>query len=329
MNPIERTLRRADRYQQHHGWLGFLFAVVKKFGDDKGGNLTTLLAWNGFFALFPLLLILVTTLGFLLSRDPVLEQRVLHSTLAEFPIIGDQLQSNVHSLRANGIALVVGLAGFLWGARGITQAGQHAMAEIWNIPGRQRPSFATRQLRGLVLLLVFGLGVVATTALASLPSFGGHTRLFGLANLAASAAVNTALFLLAFRVLTPSRIPTRQLLLGAAVAGILFTLLQAAGGYLVGHNLKHAQQVYGFFAIVLGLMSWLYLSAQVTLYGAEVNVVRARRLWPRSILQPPLTEADQRALIDLAKQEERRPEETVNVEFTPQASDPDPDGHAR
>jgi uncharacterized BrkB/YihY/UPF0761 family membrane protein len=177
MNPIERALRCVDRYQQRHSWLGFLFAVVKKFGDDKGGNLTTLLAWNGFFALFPLLLILVTTLGFLLGRHPDLEQRVLHSTLAEFPILGDQLQKNVHSLRANGIGLIVGLAGFLWGARGITQAGQHAMAEIWNIPGKQRPSFATRQLRGLLLLLVFGLGVVATTALASLPSFGGHSLL--------------------------------------------------------------------------------------------------------------------------------------------------------
>jgi Virulence factor BrkB len=125
-------------------------------------------------------------------------------------------------------------------------------------------------------------------------------------------------------VLTPGRIPTRRLLVGAAVAGVLFTLLQAVGGYLVGHSLKHAQQVYGFFAIVLGLMSWLFLSAQVTLYGAEVNVVRARRLWPRSILQPPLTEADQRALTDLAKQEERRPEQAVNVEFTPQANDPRP-----
>jgi YihY family inner membrane protein len=329
MNPVERTLRRVDRYQQRHGWLGFPFAVIKKFGDDKGGNLTTLLAWNGFFALFPLLLILVTALGFLLSRHPALEQRVLNSTLAEFPIIGDQLQKNVHSLRANGLGLVIGLVGFLWGARGITQAGQHAMAEIWNIPGKQRPSFATRQLRGLVLLLVFGLGVVATTALAALASFGGHSLLVVLANLAASAVVNAALFLIAFRVLTPGRIPTRRLLVGAAVAGVLFTLLQAAGGYLVGHNLKHAQAVYGFFAIVLGLMSWLFLSAQVILYGAEVNVVRARRLWPRSILQPPLTEADQRALIDLAKQEERRPEQAVNVEFTPQASDPDPDGHAR
>jgi uncharacterized BrkB/YihY/UPF0761 family membrane protein len=217
----------------------------------------------------------------------------------------------------------------MWGARGITQAGQHAMAEIWNIPGKQRPSFATRQLRGLMLLLVFGLGVVATTALASLASFGGHSLLVVLGNLAALAAVNTALFLIAFRVLTPRQISTGRLLLGAAVAGFLFTLLQAAGGYLVGHNLKHAQQVYGFFAIVLGLMSWLFLSAQVTLYGAEVNVVRARRLWPRSILQPPLTEADQRALTDLARQEERRPEEAINVEFTPQASEPDTDGHAR
>jgi uncharacterized BrkB/YihY/UPF0761 family membrane protein len=196
MNLFEGALRRVDGYQQRHGWLGFVFAVVKKFGDDKGGNLTTLLAWNGFFALFPLLLILVTALGFLLSRQPALEQRVLQSTLAEFPISGVQLQDNVHSLRASGLALAVGLAGFVWGARGITQAGQHAMAEIWNIPGRQRPSFATRQLRGLLLLLVFGLGVVATTALASLASLGGHTLLFGLANLAAPAAVNAALFTL-------------------------------------------------------------------------------------------------------------------------------------
>jgi YihY family inner membrane protein len=254
---------------------------------------------------------------------------VLHSTLAEFPIIGDQIQGNIHTLRANGIGLAVGLAGFLWGARGITQAGQHAMAEVWNVPGKHRPSFATRQLRGLVLLLVFGLGVVATTALASLASFGRHTLLFGLGNLAASAVVNAVLFLLAFRVLTPRQVPTGKLLLGAAVAGVLFTLLQAVGGYLVGHNLKHAQQLYGFFAIVLGLLSWLYLSAEVTLFGAEVNVVRARRLWPRSIVQPPLTEADQRALVHLAKQEERRPEQAIHVEFTPHTGDPDTDGHAR
>ena len=84
--------------------------------------------------------------------------------------------------------------------------------------------------------------------------------------------------------------------------------------------------MYGFFAVVLGLLSWLYLGSEVTLYAAEVNVVLTRRLWPRSILQPPLTKPDKRALVDLAKQEERRPEESVEVSFTGQGDDARSDG---
>ena len=105
-----------------------------------------------------------------------------------------------------------------------------------------------------------------------------------LANLVSAAAVNVGLFLLAFRVLTPQQIPTRQLLAGALVAGVAWQVLQAVGGFLVGHYLRHTSQVYGGFAIVLGLLFWLYLGARLTLYAAEVNVVAARRLWPRSLL---------------------------------------------
>jgi uncharacterized BrkB/YihY/UPF0761 family membrane protein len=72
MNPAEQVLRRVDRYQQQHPWVGVPFAVVKKFGDDKGGNLTTLLTYNGFFALLPLLLVLVTLLGYLLGHHAAL-----------------------------------------------------------------------------------------------------------------------------------------------------------------------------------------------------------------------------------------------------------------
>jgi uncharacterized BrkB/YihY/UPF0761 family membrane protein len=315
MNPIERVLRRVDAYQRRHSVLGLPFAVVKKLGDDRGGTLTVLLAWNAFFALFPLLLILVTVLGFALGRNPDLQARVLDSTLAEFPILGDQLRENVHPLQASGVALVVGLLGSFWGARGLTQAGQHAMAEVWNIPGVHRPNFVTRQLRGLVLLVVFGLGALATTALSWLPSFADHPVAVAVANLLASALVNAGLWIVAFRVLTPGRVRTRRLVPGGVVAGIAWTILQAVGGYLVEHNLRHASQVYGLFAIVLGLLSWLYLGAQVTLLAAEANVVRARRLWPRSLLQPPLTEPDRRALTALAKQEERRPEQQVEVRF--------------
>jgi uncharacterized BrkB/YihY/UPF0761 family membrane protein len=194
-------------------------------------------------------------------------------------------------------------------------------------PCKHRPSFATWQARGLLLLLVFALGVIATTALASLAVLAGHSLAVTLANLAASAAANTGLFLLAFRVLTPRRIPTRQLQVGAGVAGVLWVLLQSIGGYLLGHNLRHASQVHGFFAIVLGLLSWLYLAAEATLYAAEVNVVRARRLWPRSILQPPLTRSDKQALTDLAKQEERRPEESIQVNFTDQPATAEREPH--
>jgi len=219
------------------------------------------------------------------------------------------------------LGLVVGIAGSIWGARGITQAGQYAMAELWNIPGKERPSFWTRQVRGLALLLVFALGLAATTLLTGFGSLGNRSAAFRLANLAASALVNVALFLLGFRVLTPRQVPTRRLVAGAVVAGVAWQVLLVAGGYLVGHNLRHATQVYGFFAVVLGLLSWLFLGSQLTLYAAEVNVVLSRRLWPRSLLQPPLTQPDRRTLVDLAKQEERRPEQSVQVSFSDQGQD--------
>jgi YihY family inner membrane protein len=268
--------------QQRSRWLGFPFAVMGKFRDDNGGALTTVIAYNAFFALFPLLLVVVTVLGFLLGRDSGFQQRLLGSAVAEFPIIGDQVQDNLHGLRGSGIGLAVGLVAFAWGARGLTQVAQHAMAEIWNIPGRQRPSFWARQVRGLLLLLVFAVGLAATSLLTWLGSYGGKAAAVALANLAAAAAVNVGLFLLAFRVLTPRQILTRQLVAGALVAGVAWQVLQAVGGYLVGHYLRHTSQVYGVFAIVLGLLFWLYLGARLTLYAAEVNVVRVRRLWPRA-----------------------------------------------
>ena len=59
-------------------------------------------------------------------------------------------------------------------------------------------------------------------------------------------------------------------------------MLQTLGGYYVGHTLKHASNVYGTFGLLIGLLSWVYLSAHITLLAAEGNVVAARRLWPRS-----------------------------------------------
>ncbi len=319
MNPVERVVRRIDGFQQTHRPLAIGFGVVKKFGDDRAGSLAALIAYYGFLAVFPLLLLLTTVLGFAMDRNRELRDAVLRSALRDFPIVGEQLGNAINPLQGSGLALAVGIVVLVWGSLGITQAGQLAMAEVWNVPGVDRPPFVSRMLRGFGLLGVLLVGLVATTAIGAL-STSGTGWVVKAAGVALSVALNVGLFALAFRVLTPRTVRTGLLMPGAVLGGIGWSLLQFLGAYLVGHQLRYASQVYGYFASVLGLVSWLFLGAQLTMYAAEANVVWARRLWPRSIVQPPLTAADKRAFDDIAVQGERRPEQSV-------VSTWDDDGH--
>jgi len=131
-------------------------------------------------------------------------------------------------------------------------------------------------------------------------------------------------------VLTPKTIDAKLLVPGAVLGGVGWTVLQFLGALIVDHTWRNTSQVYGFFAVVLSLIAFIYLGAQMTLYMAELNVVKARRLWPRSIVQPPLTEADERVLHDIARQGLRRPEQHLRVRFEmgrdPGAADPAPNG---
>ena len=318
-------VRRVDEFQQRNRPLGFLFAVVKKFGDDRAGMLAALMAFYGFLALFPLLLLLVTVLGLALHDNPSLQQRVLNSALSDFPILGDQIRQNIHTLRASALATGVGALGLLWGSLGVTQAAQFAMAQIWNVEGRDRPGFVPRLVRGLLFIATLALGVALTTLLTQVGVFSGSPALwFRALSVAAGTGVNMGLSVIAFRILTPRHIELRDLAPGAVIAGVFWTALQFGGTYLIGHQLRHTSEVYGLFAVVLGLASWLYLEAQLTLYAAELNVVRARRLWPRAIVQPPLTGADRDVLRDIARQEIRRPEQNVQVGFDTSALTDEP-----
>lgn len=311
MNGAERVFRRVDRFQQSHRPVAFTFGVVRKFGDDRGGSLAALIAFNAFLAVFPLLLLLTTVLGFVMDRNSSVQHSILNSALRDFPIVGQQLTESIHPLRGSTLALVIALLGLVWGSLGISQAGQYAMNEIWNVPDVERPGFLPRLVRSLALIGVLGLGVVVTTLVSAVAALASGTPVTRLVVPALSIAVNIGLFALAFRILTAGRVGTRDLMPGAIVGGVGWSILQMVGALLVGHNLRHASQVYGYFASVLGLLSWLYLGAQLALYAAELNVVKARHLWPRSILQPPLTEADKRTMDDIAVQGERRPEQSV------------------
>jgi YihY family inner membrane protein len=306
-----------DRFQQRHRWLGFPLAVLQKYADDQGGYHAATITYYGFFSIFPLLLVLTTVLGFVLQSHPHLEQRIVDSALGQFPVIGPQLSHG--SLHGSTLALVLGLVAALWAGMGVFLASQNAMNHLWGVPFKRRPDPLHARGRALLLLALLGGGALAATILASLATVGAR---FGpgwkIGSLALSTGLNIGLFWLGFRVLTAREVSWRQLRGGAIAAGILYELLQTLGGYYVGHTLKHASNLYGTFGLVIGLLSWIYLAAHITLLAAEANVVATRRLWPRSfslMIEQPATQADERALTQRGKVEERRQDEAVNIDF--------------
>src|SRR5258707_239892 len=316
MNPIERAIRRVDAVQQRHKVPAFVVGIIKKYGDDDGGVLASNLAYSGFVSLFPLLLVLVTLLGLVASGDPALRARALNAVARQVPLIGHQLAGNVHELRRSSvIGLVVGLLALIWGASGLAQAGLFTMAQVWNLPGPERPGYLPRLGRAVLFLGVLGLGVIVTTLLTSLGTYGHNAVAIVVLGEAVALAANIGMYFTAFRVLTPQGAPARKLVPGAVAAAAGWTVLQAVGAYLVHHFLR-GDPVYGVFATVLGLVAWIYLGVEITVYAAEINVVLARRLWPRSILQPPLTDADRAVLSAQPLQNQRRDDQHVQVSFS-------------
>jgi membrane protein len=308
-----RVLERFDRFQRRHPVVAIPLGVLKKFGDDRGGQWAALVAYYGFFSLFPLLLVFATLLSFAVQNNPELRLRILDSTLSQFPIIGSEIQRNLGHLEGSVAALVVGIVASLWAGMGVVITIQGALNDLWDIPRRARPNFLWSRLRALLALVAFGVAALAASVLAGIATTGSDLALGTLA-FAGTFLLNAFVFAGAFRYLTVARVRWRQVLPGALVAAAAWMALLALGSWLVDRQLRHATQLYGFFAIVLGLLSWIYLGAQVMLLSAEMNVVLARRLWPRG-LRPPLTEADRHVLSAQAEEAVAQAAEDVHVHF--------------
>jgi membrane protein len=325
MNFVTRLLDKADNLQQSHAWLAVPIATVKKFGDDQAGKLAALIAYFAFGSLFPLLLVLVTILDLVVRNNEKLKMQLLDSALSQYPVIGQQLKTSVQGgINKTGLALLIGIVLTIFGALGVGAAMQNALNTVWGVPLYQRPRFPWSLLRSAGVILILGPGQLATIVLSSVA--GGASHLNGAdaraGAIAVSLVLNVGLFWLGFRVATASQVALRDLRLSAILAAIAWQLLQLLGGYFVGHQLK-TQSVYGVFAVVLGLLAWLYLQAQITLYVAELNVVRVRKLWPRALAPPPLTRADMAAYESYAKTSKRRPELEIEVrQVSPDESGP-------
>ncbi|HEX3897703.1 MAG TPA: YihY/virulence factor BrkB family protein [Mycobacteriales bacterium] len=276
---------RVDVYQQSHKWLAFPLAVLLKFNDDSSGNLAVVMTYYAFFSVFPLLLSLASVLGFVLSGHPSWQTSIENSALKNLPLIKGSPLPHHGSI----FVAIIGLVLALYSGLAVAKAAQQAWNIVYDVPRAARPGFVSSNLRALRLVVVGGLGLIATTIVAGAVTSGhavGISVGWGLTILGVivSALLNTALMVVVFRWLAVRDVTIRQVLPGAALAASTLAILQAAASAFISHKLQHASATYGSFGTVIVLLSWFFLQAQILLLCAQVNVVRQDRRWPRSLV---------------------------------------------
>lgn len=234
---------------------------------------SALVAHYTFLSLFPLTLVFAAVLGFILDHNPGLQKRIIDTALGTMPIIGPQLKADPTRLTGSVPAVVVGLLTTLWAGLRAFNVLQTALDDIADVPLSARPSLIQTRTRSLVGVLILGSAQIGGATLATLVGTGGVTVVNRLLLLTGSVGVNTLAIAATFRHLCCARPRWEAVRPGAIAAGVSFSLLQLAGTSLVARAIARASPVYGAFASVIGLMTWLSLHAWVLLLGAELNGV--------------------------------------------------------
>jgi uncharacterized BrkB/YihY/UPF0761 family membrane protein len=320
LEPARTVMGAVDRWQRRHRWAGVPYAVVKKFGDDKANLVVVALAWYGFTAIFPLLLVVVTVFN-LIGAESLGEGIV--KTLQEFPVVGSNFKVTGSTQNHGSVlGLVVGLIGLVYGAQGVTQTAQEAMATVWNIPQFERTGFLPRLGRSLAGLITIGLAFLINAFVTTYATGGTDNYAIRIPVLAGLLVLNAGLYFASFTLLTAKAVGPRGHLPGAIAAAVAFTALITVGTGLITHQLRSANETYGTFGAVIGIVLFLLLLAKLTLYAAELNPVLARRLYPRALpLGGEPTDADRQVLTDLVHAEQRTDDQAIGVGFGDDAED--------
>ena len=215
-------------------------ATVVKFGQDRSARLAAGIAFWAFFAVFPLLLVLVSLLGFFLPDST--RSEVMHNVAALFPLIDPD---NAGGLTGSVWSIVAGTATALWSGTQLMRSAEFAFNSAWEIPAAERPKIAEQVKRALLALSTIGLGLVVSALLSGLVTGRSSDVHLGAAGkglgYVVSAILDVGLFLLAFRILTDRRITFRQVLPGAVLSGMSFWLLAFVSSLVISRRLQDAR----------------------------------------------------------------------------------------
>ncbi|WP_307853661.1 YihY/virulence factor BrkB family protein [Nocardioides palaemonis] len=325
-----------DGFQRRHPVLGFPIAVIYKYFDDQGPYLASAMTYYAFIAIFPLMLLGTSILGLILRGEPHWQEQILNSALAQFPIIGDEL-GRPQGLQGSVSGVVIGALAALYGAMGLGQALQNTQHVAWSVPRNSRPNPFYARVKTLILLLTAGLSLLAVTVVSTVASTtdvftdvigGGLKQLLPVLTI---LVVGTGLTYL-FRFAATGQHSFWRAAPGGFTLAVLWQLLQLGGAAYVDRTLVNTSSMTKTFGLVLGLIGFLWIGSVMAVLATEVNVVLARRLWPRALLTPftdnvRLTEADKRAYVSYARMQRHKGFEKVVVRWEPGPAEkpPEPD----
>ena len=311
---MREQLEKVDDFQQEHKPVGVTVAVLKKFGEDKSTNLASMIAFWAFFSIFPLLMVFVTLLGYLLPASD--KANVLHKVSSMFPLLD---ASSAGSLHGAWWALIIGLVTALWSGSAVVRTTQFAFNSVWEVPYKEQPKLLEQVGRSILVLATLGVGLVVSvliTGFISGTANGLSIGWFGhIIGYVIAIALDVGLFVVAFRWLTDREVSTRDVLPGAILSGVAFWILQSISSLIISRYLQNASSTYGNFATVITILWWFYIQSIITLFGAQLNVVLKERLHPRGLVDPPDTQADRRAYDKYAKERTYHEDEKVHTRF--------------
>ena len=319
MNTIQKVIAKVDTAQRQKPYLGFSYAVIKKYGEDNAGYQAALLTYYGFLSLFPILLVLTTVAHMVSGNNPELQRTIVDSVTKYFPSFGGQLADSTQTIGGTGPALLFGTLFAVYGARGVADAFRYGVYQVWQIPLTERTGFPKSTLKSIGILTVSGLGLVVGSISAGYASAVG--RGFGAAIVAAliNVVVLFLLFQIILKISLPNRVSLRETRSAAVVAALGLVFLQTAGSFVLTRQLQHLDALYANFALALGLLFYLYLQAQVVYYAIVIAAVKSQKLWPRAIDAADLTAADRIAYTRKAAQEQVVPEQQITTTFVKRA----------
>jgi membrane protein len=262
--------------------LRVLGRATSNFIEDRGTHLSAAISYYGLFSLFPLTLLAVSIFGIVL-RSPAMQDRVLDEVLTQLPIDpGNQgsIQQALKNAASLGPTLsVVSFLGALWTAGALSAAIRSALNVIFQAP-RSRPLLRGK-LIDYALIPVIGLpflgGIVVTTGwriaqhrVVQLPFVQDRAVwVWELGVFLIPLALSFFAFLLLYWMVPNHRVRFRYAWGGALLAAILFEGLKVGFAYYLA-NFASYDVIYGPISSVIVLLFWVYLTANITLFGAEV-----------------------------------------------------------